>query len=89
MRRVESGWQIQARGSVSALSDPDLKVRLGTALFLLVVETDLDGGITIGFDGFGLKKGVAGDVDDGDGDHGLGVRIEQPGHTEFFTKKAE
>jgi hypothetical protein len=65
------------------------EIRLGDTLFLLVVETDLNGSVTIALDGFGLKESVAGDVDDGDGDHGLRARIEQAGHTEFFTKKAE
>ena len=65
------------------------EIRLGDALFLLVVVADLHGGVAVLFRGLGLKDGVAGDVDDGDGDHGAGLFVEEAGHTEFFAEEAE
>ena len=65
------------------------EVRLGNALHLLVTIADLHGGVAVLFRGLGLKDGVAGNVDDGDGDHGAGLFVEQAGHTEFFAEEAE
>jgi hypothetical protein len=40
------------------------EVRLGNALFLLIVETDLEGGVAVFLHGLDLEDGVARDVDD-------------------------
>jgi hypothetical protein len=65
------------------------EVRLDDALFFLIVESDLHGGVAFLFRGFDLKDGVAGDVDDGDGDHDASLLVEQAGHSEFFAEEAD
>ena len=57
--------------------------RLRNALFLLSVESDLDGGISVGGFGFNLRGGVAARLDDSHG-RSLAFVVVDAGHPEFF-----
>jgi hypothetical protein len=65
------------------------EVWLVDAEFFLVVETNLDGGVTVGFRSFGLEDGVAFNVDDGNRNAGACFFIKDAGHAEFFADKSE
>jgi len=65
------------------------EIRFVDAELLLIIETDLDGGVAVGFDGFRLEKGVSGNVDDGNGDTGARFLIEDAGHADFFAEESE
>lgn len=62
--------------------------RLGEALLLLGVERDLHGGVAVLLGGLDLAERVAGHIDDGDGDHGAGLLVEDAGHANLFTNKS-
>ena len=62
------------------------KERLGNALFLLVVVTNLNGVVAIAFDGLRLENGVAANFDDGHRNHRLTFLVKQTSHAELFTE---
>jgi hypothetical protein len=63
--------------------------RLGGALFFLIAVANLDRGVTVGFNSFGLENRVTGNVDNSDRDHDAGLLVEQTGHSDFFAEEAE
>ena len=88
-----SGWQFSAVGETELLDETlglgpgfleAAEVGFVDPMFLLVVETDLNGGVTIALRGFNLEDGVAGNINDGDGNHAARLLIEQTGHAELF-----
>ena len=62
--------------------------RLAQAALLLSVEGNLDSGVTVLIRRLNLGEGVTGYIDDGDGDHGTGLLVEDAGHTNLFTNKS-
>jgi len=65
------------------------EIRFVYAELFLIIETNLNGGVAVGFDGFRLEKGVSGNVDDGYGNAGARFFIEDAGHADFFTEESE
>lgn len=73
-------------GSVLGLVSALRKIE---ASLLLIVISDLDGGVTVLLRGLHLKKFVPAHVDDSDGDHAACFYVKDASHTDFFTEDSE